>query len=182
MTITSTPQQLNRAPIRGWHLLFVLHGILIAGANVYTVVRDSHRAILFYRSLAPSIHGLTPFVVLRLTTSWLVILIYVTGLMLVAARSSLTLRYWRTLLPVCVGIVCVRIATQASEHFWVLTNPAPTAPQSPSPSRFLPWPYPIWAQVGTILILAAWWMYWKNSTRATKTFEPIQNEPTIAAA
>ena len=176
------PSPATRPPIQGWLLVFVAHGLLIVCANGYLVMRDSYRTLVFSHSNKPSIHALMAFPASRLVTSWLIVVVFIAGLSLIAARSSQTTRYWRFGLLLCVAIAFARLGITVWEHNWLLANPVTPSTQVQPSAPVVSWPYTAYAQVIAAGIALIWYLYWKRSVRVSNTFNKPANEQAMAAA
>lgn len=144
---------------------------VILCSNGYAVVRDSYRALLFDSSHVPRTHGLTPFPVMRLVTSWVVVVICVAGLTLIAFRSRATRRFWPPALLTFAAITVARIGITVWEHYWLIAHPEPSSPLTHTAVRVLVWPYTLLSQVFAAAMLVAWYFYWTTSERVASTFE-----------
>ncbi len=162
--------------------MFFVHGLLIICTNGNSVMRDSYRTLLFSHSTKPSLHALMFFPASRLVTSWLIVVVYVAGLSLTAARSSYAPRYWNFGLLSCVAIAFARLGIMVWEHDWLLANPVAPSTQVQPPVPIVSWPYTAYAQVIAAVIAFIWYVYWRRSVRVSNTFSKSADERATAAA
>lgn len=155
-------------PIRGWLLLFCIHGLAIVIANAYTIVRDSYRAVLFARSVVESTQAFVPYVVGRLLFHAIIVLIYIVGLAYIVDRSPRTPRYWVGGLRLCIVTTVASVILLYVEH--VMTNSF-AGPALLVTGKATVWwgVYALSSLMGAATLLA-WMLYWRKSERVRATF------------